>query len=176
MFAENGFDLVLTARRKDKLNEVADTLRQRHGVQVTIIESDLTQSDAPQTNRDAGRDHHGNELESCVGVTTVAPYGLKQDCGELSYLDQLTPKEEVQGVSLASGGVPSYWPVNQSFQERAAITIQKYWRKKLAQRQLSRLKIGREIKLLPIIGIDYQNALFDFSQKYLPTCAFLTET
>ncbi len=68
------------------------------------------------------------------------------------------------------------WPVDQSFQERSAIVIQKYWRKRLAQKQLSRLKIGREIKLLPIIGIDYQNALFDFSQKYLPTCAFLTET
>ncbi len=53
VFAENGFDLVLTARRKDKLNEVADTLRQRHGVQVTIIESDLTQSDAPQQLFDA---------------------------------------------------------------------------------------------------------------------------
>ncbi len=53
VFAEHGFDLVLTARRRDKLDEAATALRQRHGVKVTIIESDLTQSDAAQRLYDA---------------------------------------------------------------------------------------------------------------------------
>ena len=48
LFAGDGDDLVLVARRMDKLNEIAAELRATYGVQASVLESDLTQADAPQ--------------------------------------------------------------------------------------------------------------------------------
>lgn len=47
VFAAEGFDLVLTARRGDRLNAVAATLGQRHGSRVHVIIEDLADPDAP---------------------------------------------------------------------------------------------------------------------------------
>jgi hypothetical protein len=41
LLAERGFDLVITARRKDRLDEVRDELSSRHGVDVHVIQNDL---------------------------------------------------------------------------------------------------------------------------------------
>lgn len=46
--AARGFDLVLVARRRDRLETVARPLRVRHGVQVTCLEADLADRDAPE--------------------------------------------------------------------------------------------------------------------------------
>jgi len=43
-----GLDLILVARRKEKLEEVASTLRHDHGVNVTIVCADLSNPDAPR--------------------------------------------------------------------------------------------------------------------------------
>lgn len=47
VFAAEGFDLVLTARREDRLRAVQARLRQQHGVRVEVIAADLARRDAP---------------------------------------------------------------------------------------------------------------------------------
>jgi short-subunit dehydrogenase len=47
VFAEQGFDLVLTARRGDRLSELARVIAFRHGRRVHIIEADLADRSAP---------------------------------------------------------------------------------------------------------------------------------
>lgn len=69
--AERGFDLVLTARRRDRLDDLAGQLRTAHGVSVGIVEADLADPDAPArlldatANRDVGL------------VISNAGYGMK---------------------------------------------------------------------------------------------------
>ena len=46
--AAEGMDLVLVARRRAPLDTLAQTLRARHGVQVTCIACDLAQTDAAE--------------------------------------------------------------------------------------------------------------------------------
>lgn len=46
--AAAGAHLILTARSRDRLEALANELRGKHGVNVTLIEADLAQSDAPQ--------------------------------------------------------------------------------------------------------------------------------
>ncbi|MBW8753643.1 MAG: SDR family NAD(P)-dependent oxidoreductase [Sphingomonadales bacterium] len=45
--AERGFDLVLAARRTDRLEELAAKLKVAHGTSAQLCESDLSQTDAP---------------------------------------------------------------------------------------------------------------------------------
>ena len=47
VFAQEGFDLVITARRSDRLEAAAERLRATHGVTVDTIVSDLSVHDAP---------------------------------------------------------------------------------------------------------------------------------
>ena len=46
VFASNGFDLVLVARREEKLNKLAEIARDRYKVQVTVIPCDLALADS----------------------------------------------------------------------------------------------------------------------------------
>jgi uncharacterized protein len=47
VFAENGFAVVLTARREDRLNEVARALSTKHSVETSVIAADLADAGAP---------------------------------------------------------------------------------------------------------------------------------
>lgn len=47
VFATNGFDLILTARRADRLAILGDELQHRHGVRVRIMPADLALREAP---------------------------------------------------------------------------------------------------------------------------------
>ena len=47
VFAAEGFHLVITARREERLTAVADRLRRQHASQVEVIAADLSAQDAP---------------------------------------------------------------------------------------------------------------------------------
>lgn len=47
--ARDGHDVVLVARRKDRLLELAQELERVHGVNATVIDADLAERSAPQT-------------------------------------------------------------------------------------------------------------------------------
>lgn len=49
VFAEGGRALVLVARRRERLEQLAADLRSRHGVAVEVIAADLEDPDAPQS-------------------------------------------------------------------------------------------------------------------------------
>jgi short-subunit dehydrogenase len=47
VYASHGYDLALTARRADRLHELADDVRLRHGVESLVIPGDLALADTP---------------------------------------------------------------------------------------------------------------------------------
>jgi len=51
--AARGLDLVITARRRERLEELAASLRAQHGVKVDVIVADLSDPGAPQLLADA---------------------------------------------------------------------------------------------------------------------------
>ena len=46
VFSEQGFDLIITARREDRLREAAERVKRAHGRTVNVITGDLSQRDA----------------------------------------------------------------------------------------------------------------------------------
>jgi short-subunit dehydrogenase len=56
VFAANKFNLVLIARSEDRLKQVADELRAKHGIEAKILVKDLSLPTAPQEIFDALRD------------------------------------------------------------------------------------------------------------------------
>lgn len=47
LFAADGHDVALVARRRDKLEELAAELRRKHGIQAHVLPEDLTDREAP---------------------------------------------------------------------------------------------------------------------------------
>ncbi|WP_291480244.1 SDR family oxidoreductase [Corynebacterium sp.] len=64
-FAARGADLVLVARRKDRLDDLAASLRTRHGVSVTVIAADLGAPGAATALVD-DLDERGLEVNSLI--------------------------------------------------------------------------------------------------------------
>lgn len=48
VYAEKGWDVILTARREEALNHLADDIRQTHRVTATVIAADLADPEAPK--------------------------------------------------------------------------------------------------------------------------------
>ena len=47
VYANHGYDLALTARRADRLHQLADDVRLRHGAESLVIPADLARPEAP---------------------------------------------------------------------------------------------------------------------------------
>jgi len=71
-FAAHGWDLALTARRKDRLNDLAEELKARCGVDSITISADLTKKTAPKAIMKAISDA-GRQVD---GLVNNAGYGL----------------------------------------------------------------------------------------------------
>lgn len=58
VFARNGYDVVLVARRRDKLDQLANEIRNKHGQLAHVITADLGEVDAPQKLFDQCKEQH----------------------------------------------------------------------------------------------------------------------
>ena len=67
ILAAKGYDLILVARRKDKLNEVAKSLTDRHAsINCTVITADLSKPQAAQKLFQATTARRGAERGWCT--------------------------------------------------------------------------------------------------------------
>ncbi len=55
-FAKNGFDLILTARREDRLNTLGAALKEKHGISYWVIPEDLADPGGPKRLFDSVQD------------------------------------------------------------------------------------------------------------------------
>ena len=76
ILAENGANLILAARREDRLRALADELQAKHGIDVHVIVMDLGRADAPQALYDEikGRGLQVDVLINNAGYGTFGPF------------------------------------------------------------------------------------------------------
>jgi short-subunit dehydrogenase len=67
LFAKDGHDVVLIARRKDKLEELAQKLKSAHSIEATTLAFDLGKSEAPQQIFEALKDKQIDFLVNNAG-------------------------------------------------------------------------------------------------------------
>jgi hypothetical protein len=72
--AAGGTHLVLTARRRDRLEEQARILAQRHGIRTAVIDADLAAADAPQKIYDFTKQQR-LEIELLINNAGFGQYG-----------------------------------------------------------------------------------------------------
>ena len=78
VFAENGFNLVVVARRRYELGTLATALKADHGIEVTVIATDLTAPSAPQTLFETVQ-RQGIEVDVLVNNAGINFYGDFKD-------------------------------------------------------------------------------------------------
>jgi short-subunit dehydrogenase len=88
VFASNGHQLVLVARSARRLEELAATLRQRHGVTVTVEATDLASPAAPQEIYETLK-AQGISIEVLVNNAGYALYGPFAETDLASELDMI---------------------------------------------------------------------------------------
>jgi hypothetical protein len=74
LFAAEGYDLVLVARRKAALAALARRMRRDHGIRATPLAMDLARPDAPRRVHDAVRSMRIEVLVNNAGVYEVGPF------------------------------------------------------------------------------------------------------
>src|SRR5438105_3919596 len=74
LFAKDKFNLVLVARNETRLNQFADELRAKHGIEIKVLAKDLVSPTAPQEIFDALRDTPISILVNNAGVGWHDPF------------------------------------------------------------------------------------------------------
>jgi short-subunit dehydrogenase len=105
--ARGGTNLVLTARRRERLEELAQKLGSAHKIQTQIFVADLTQADAPETIFQFTK-NQGIEIELLVNNAGFGAYGefptveprkltdmVQVNCGAVVHLTRLYLPEMV---------------------------------------------------------------------------------
>jgi len=147
-FARHGHDVVLVARREERLRSLADELEGSYGVDATALPMDLADDDAPD-RLFAALDDRNISLDTLVNNVGVGVYGR---FGEGSLADQRTqlrlnvddargthppvPRRPVRGQVLNVGSVAGFtpgrcWPATTPAR-RTSTTSQKRWRRSTA--------------------------------------------
>tara|TARA_R110002072_G_scaffold81857_7_gene187097 strand:+ start:126 stop:962 length:837 start_codon:yes stop_codon:yes gene_type:complete len=83
-FAANGWDLALTARRKDRLEALAEEIKARYGVDSLVIAADLSKTTAPKKIIDAIQ-AEGRQID---GLVNNAGFGLAGTYTQTSWKQQ----------------------------------------------------------------------------------------
>lgn len=123
--ASEGYDVVLTARREERLREVADVVEDEHGVEAEVIPKDLSKSEAPQELYDETV-VSGTEIHTVINNAGFPVYGRfdESDLGAeldmiavnmtaVTHLSKLFLPEMVErgeGGLLNAASIASYYP------------------------------------------------------------------
>ncbi|UCE87906.1 MAG: SDR family oxidoreductase [Deltaproteobacteria bacterium] len=83
-FAERGFDLVLVARREERLREVARELGERHGSSALVLPADLGDPEAPRSIHE----RLGAEGIAVDALINNAGYGIAEDYTDTTWEEQ----------------------------------------------------------------------------------------
>ncbi len=86
LFAADGHDLVLVARRRDKLDALARELEAKHGTRVTVIAADLTRPEAPAEIVAQLADTEIEFLVNNAGLGTTGAFAASDVSRELGML------------------------------------------------------------------------------------------
>jgi uncharacterized protein len=124
--AAGGANLVLTARRRDRLEHLAMEIRSRHGVKAEIFVADLSQPDAPALIHAYTKDQ-GLEIELLINNAGFGAYGpfhesnlarqlemVQVNCAAVVHLTRLYLPEMVarrHGDILILASVAGFQPV-----------------------------------------------------------------
>jgi len=84
VYASHGYDVALTARRADRLHQLADDVRLRHGVECLVIPADLARPEAPDEIL-AAIEANGRMVDALVNN---AGYGVPGAYASTSWDDQ----------------------------------------------------------------------------------------
>jgi len=127
--ADDGFDVVLTARREERLEEIADEVESEHGVSATVITKDLSEPDAAQELYEEVSDE-GIEVHTLVNNAGFGAYGrfdetngdAETDMIQVNvtaltdltklFLPEMVEREEGGVINL--GSIASYYPTPRS--------------------------------------------------------------
>lgn len=91
IYAANGYDLVLTARRADRLNALAEQLRLGFGGEIIVLPEDLADPEAPERllTAIADRGRHVDVLVNNAGFGTPGLFGEQSWKDERRFLEVL---------------------------------------------------------------------------------------
>jgi len=76
IYARNGYNLILTARRKERLEVIKNDINEHYTVSVTIIESDLSETDNAEN---LYKKTAGNQVNVLINNAGVGVYGVFED-------------------------------------------------------------------------------------------------